>query len=176
LEVTLIVLEGRHRGQKIVLPRTQFVVGRDDSCHLRPLSTDVSKFHCAIARLGDRILLRDLRSKNGTFLNDRRVSGTRRVAHGDILRVGPLKFLFQLAPVSELEPSDSNSGWLLRAPDEGGYKVLDPGADTTILEGPLPAPNSLGTASSPPGSTDEANVIAGRFLREYLATRKRAQK
>jgi pSer/pThr/pTyr-binding forkhead associated (FHA) protein len=178
MEVILLVLDGKHSGERITLPRTQLVIGRDDSCHLRPVSTDVSKFHCAIARLGNRVLLRDLNSTNGTYLNDHRITRTTNVADGDVLRVGPLKFMFQMvrdaiAPTS----GDSHLGWLLRSPDEQEHKVLDP-PDTTIIQnftaamGDKNAPSQIaGTGSQP----DEATVVAGRFLREYVASRKHSK-
>ncbi len=174
MQVNLIVLEGKHRGEKIILPPTQFVLGRDGSCHLRPVSKDVSKFHCAIARLGNRIFLRDLKSTNGTFLNEQRVKGTVRVGDGDMLQVGPLRFLFQVIQHAHARPPGESDelGWLLRAPDEREKKVLDASSDTTILRGPA-APAEEAPKRVPPAGagTEDATAVAGRFLREYLETR-----
>ncbi len=175
MQVNLVVVGGRHRGEKIALPRTQFVVGRDDTCHLRPVSPDVSKFHCAIARLGNRVLLRDLKSTNGTFLNGERITRTMTVNHGDVLRIGPLEFRVEFDADSPVErPGDCHLGWLLREANQAEEKVLDPAAMTTILPGPLPA-QLLRRRESPSGPNDppsQATIVAGKFLREYLAGRK----
>jgi pSer/pThr/pTyr-binding forkhead associated (FHA) protein len=176
MQVNLVVVRGRHGGERITLPRTQFVVGRDDTCHLRPVSTDVSKFHCAIARLGSRVLLRDLKSTNGTFLNGERITRTVTVNHGDLLRIGPLEFRVEFDADSPVErPSDSHLGWLLRDANAAEEKVLDPAAMTTILPGPLPAHllRRRETTGGPNDPPSQATIVAGKFLREYLASRKR---
>jgi predicted component of type VI protein secretion system len=172
MQVNLIVLVGKHRGETIMLPPTQFVIGRDDSCHLRPVSKDVSKFHCAVARMGERILLRDLKSTNGTFLNEQRVTGTVRLGDGDLLQVGPLKFLIQIVQDAAMLPGTSELGWLLRSPDEHEKKVLDSASDTGIFRGPLPPEEAQKPLPGPEGAT----AVAGRFLRDYLDNRKRRDK
>lgn len=175
MEAHLVVLEGKHLGAKVRLPATQFVIGRDPSCHLRPVSTDVSKFHCAIARMGNRVLLRDLNSTNGTFLNDQPVSGTTAVHNGDVLRVGPLQFRIQtVEPADQLSGSDSNIGWLLRNPDEQENRVLDAASETTILPVTLfDATEPTPTPHATPAASENATIVAGDFLREYLAARPR---
>ena len=180
--INLIVLVGKHRGQKIALPRTQFVIGRESSCHLRPVSTDVSKFHCAIAHLGERIVVRDLKSTNGTILNGQRVTGTAKARDGDVLELGPLKFMFQVVKESGARPgADSHLEWLMRSPDELESKVLDPGQDTTIIQiqeltDPAMTGSSCPTPTNAPAYSGEATVVAGQFLREYMATRKKPRK
>ena len=182
MAINLIVLDGKHRGQKIALPPTQFVIGRDGSCHLRPVSTDVSKFHCAIAHMDDRIVVRDLKSTNGTILNGGRITGTAKARDGDVLEVGPLKFMFQV--VRETSPrggGDSHIEWLMRSPNELENRVLDPHKDTSIIElDQSPAARTIdtlaSTAARPRVYSEEATVVAGRFLRDYMATRKKPAK
>lgn len=178
--INMIVLAGKYRGQKITLPRTQFVIGRDGSCHLRPVSTDVSKFHCAIAHMDDRIVVRDLKSTNGTILNGKRITGTAKARDGDVLEVGPLKFMFQvIQEKTGRAVSDSQLAWLMRSPNELENRVLDPGQDTTIVH--LDESSASETPSTPAASatrshvySEEATVVAGRFLRDYMATRKKS--
>ena len=179
MKIKLAILEGKHRGRKITLPPTQFVIGRDSTCHLRPVSRQVSKFHCAIARMGTRVLVRDLKSTNGTYLNDERISGTKRVRDGDILKVGPLRFLFQVLRNSGSRSSnDSSLNWLLRSPNKQENKVLDAETDMTFLKDSSPDElgNSADEAKSADNSSRNASAIAGRYLHDYLNENKRTNK
>jgi hypothetical protein len=40
----------------------------------------------------NEVMVRDLNSRNGTFVNDEKVSGEAVLLHGDVLKVGPLPF------------------------------------------------------------------------------------
>lgn len=51
----------------------------------------VSKVHCVIVRKGDKLYLRDLNSRNGTFLNGTRVSQPVILQKDDIIGVGETK-------------------------------------------------------------------------------------
>jgi pSer/pThr/pTyr-binding forkhead associated (FHA) protein len=178
MAIHLLVLAGKHAGQKIALPATQFVIGRDGSCHIRPISMDVSKFHCAIAQHHDRIVIRDLKSTNGTFLNGNRVCGTAKAHHGDVLKVGPLEFMVQVEQDKPLRCGEGQLDWLMRSPTDLESEVLDPEQDTSIIEiFPIgtSAESKVETAGNKrtPAYSKEATAVAGRFMREYMATRKR---
>jgi pSer/pThr/pTyr-binding forkhead associated (FHA) protein len=94
MEAKLLVLNGKHKDREIPMPRTVFLIGRDAQCHLRMHSHLVSRRHCAIACVPGKISVRDLKSANGTFINDRRISGEVKVRDGDRLQVGPLVMVF----------------------------------------------------------------------------------
>jgi pSer/pThr/pTyr-binding forkhead associated (FHA) protein len=171
MQVQLAVLVGKHKGQKITLPLTQFVIGRDPSCHLRPVSPEVSKFHCAVARSGPRVLVRDLKSTNGTFLNGQRITGTVRVKNGDVLTVGPLKFLFQITEdeeVAAVGPERESMEWLLRPPNEQENEVLDSSSDTTIIKG---LPDQKESEQEEVPAQEGPTAVAGELLREQLERR-----
>ena len=101
--VTLTVVEGAHSGEgRTFTDRAAITVGRSEECdfRLRGQLEDllVSRCHCLIAVRPDRVEVSD-QSRNGTFLNGRRVgfrpaspgSSTafrRRLRDGDQLRVG----------------------------------------------------------------------------------------
>ena len=139
MSVNLLVLEGKHEGLVINLPRrAQFMIGRDPKCHLRPVSTDVSRYHCVIARRTGVTHVCDLQSVNGTFVNDQQIGGTVRLRDGDVLRVGPLRFRVVVDDRPDsIAPSDSN--WLSHEPAEEDERVLDPALSTAIRLPSLPA-------------------------------------
>jgi adenylate cyclase len=63
-------------------------VGRHPNNAIQLMDTIVSKEHVVIERQGPAMVLRDLGSMNGTFINGERVTGTRVLRHGDEIRMG----------------------------------------------------------------------------------------
>jgi pSer/pThr/pTyr-binding forkhead associated (FHA) protein len=93
MKLSLVVLTpGKTEGKVIPVTLSQFVIGRDPQCHLRPASAVISKRHCALLVRDGKIFLRDFDSTNGTFVNDQPVKGEVEVRHDDRLKVGPLLF------------------------------------------------------------------------------------
>jgi pSer/pThr/pTyr-binding forkhead associated (FHA) protein len=78
--------------REIVVERFPFVVGRrtDSDCCLSWLF--VSRRHCRFTRTGDQVLVQDLESFNGTFVNGKRASCPLPVQKGDELRLGSCSF------------------------------------------------------------------------------------
>jgi DNA-binding winged helix-turn-helix (wHTH) protein len=69
------------------------VIGRDPDAAVWVDASVVSRRHACI-RVGDaEVTIEDLGSHNGTFVNDERCDGARRLAHGDRIRVGPASFV-----------------------------------------------------------------------------------
>jgi pSer/pThr/pTyr-binding forkhead associated (FHA) protein len=91
----LVVLAGAKKDAVVALKKDSFVIGRGSDCSLRAASDAISRRHCEIAQTPDGPLVRDLGSRNGTFVNDERVEGDRKLENGDRLRVGPLEFRFE---------------------------------------------------------------------------------
>lgn len=71
----------------------EVIVGRDETCDIRILAKSVSREHCAIEQDGEDLVLRDLGSSGGTYLNGSRVEKVR-LQDGMEIAVGPavLKF------------------------------------------------------------------------------------
>lgn len=77
---------------------TRVSIGRSDGCELRIAWDErVSRTHAVIERMGDDwVVVDDGLSRNGTFVNGARVTGRRRLADRDVLRVGRTSLLFRL--------------------------------------------------------------------------------
>lgn len=177
MRVRLLVINGKHKGLEIKLPYTQFVIGRDQRCHLRPASTDISRCHCAIARHGRVVQVCDLKSANGTFVNGQRVSGIVRVHDGDVLTVGPLRLQFLIEAETTAEPgSDIHLDWLVREPDADEEAALDASKNTTLdlpaYSGDL-APRKYATRGDFSGVDTPMTAVGGQYLREYLFRRRK---
>ena len=92
MDVRLRSLAANSAGKEIKLPAARFLIGRDEDCHLRPKSDLVSRHHCMVLVEDDGVVVRDLGSRNGTYVNDQRIVGEQLLAAGDRLRVGLLEF------------------------------------------------------------------------------------
>ncbi len=71
------------------------VIGRRSSCQLQVPRAEVSRRHCEIRQRGQELQLRDLGSRNGTYLNGKPVTEAI-IKPGDRLNVGPVTFVFQI--------------------------------------------------------------------------------
>lgn len=90
--VKLRVLGGSHAGKEIKIPLAKFFIGRGEDCHLRPQSDLISRHHAAIIVEGGTVIIRDLKSRNGTVVNGDKIAGDVTLKMGDVVKVGPLEF------------------------------------------------------------------------------------
>jgi pSer/pThr/pTyr-binding forkhead associated (FHA) protein len=94
MQVKLLVLNGSHSGKEIAIKDEKFLVGRSDECQLRPKSESISRKHCVFVQKEGRVLLADLKSRNGTFINEVRLEPEKAkvLRSGDHIRIGQLDF------------------------------------------------------------------------------------
>ena len=94
MRVKLRVTQGAQAGREVIIPVSEFLIGRGEECHLRPRSDAISRRHCAIIVSEKQVVVHDLGSKNGSYVNGQRVEGKCVVQSGDQFLVGPLEFEF----------------------------------------------------------------------------------
>jgi S1-C subfamily serine protease len=85
------VLSGADAGQVFVFSKSYIAVGRHPASDLRfnpDKELDVSSRHAAVLKQGDKWLVRDLGSRNGTLVNGHKVSGDLRLDDTDQIRFG----------------------------------------------------------------------------------------
>lgn len=134
----LVVVKGKHRGEFVRLGSAPVTVGRSGAAELSlSKDTKVSGLHAKLSPLGeDRWLLEDLKSTNGTFLNDEQVEQSP-LRSGDLIRIGRSLLVFR-AEGSSIHLSDVKV--------EGGGSSADvkPDSDsgTKTRPPPYPAPAS----------------------------------
>ena len=75
------------------------VIGRDPDATVRIDHSLVSRRHARVSVEGDRALLEDLESRNGTFLNGRRVESPTPLHDGDVLGLGNLALIVERRPL-----------------------------------------------------------------------------
>ncbi len=99
----------RPGGVSVELTRPDVLVGRHSEADVRLPLPDVSRRHCRFTFAGGRWHVRDLKSLNGTFVNDEPVEDAP-VGHGDRVRVGGFTFEADLSGAAP-------DGEVLRAED-----------------------------------------------------------
>ncbi|MBI4613954.1 MAG: protein kinase [Planctomycetes bacterium] len=112
-----------------------FLIGRSRNAHL-PLRGDIglSRHHCVIELAPPACVLRDLGSRNGTFLNGRRVEEAR-LREGDVIRIGGRKMIVRFPDGAPKDGTDMM---------EGASATYELGASEEIAE-PRRAPAPSGT-------------------------------
>jgi pSer/pThr/pTyr-binding forkhead associated (FHA) protein len=161
MKLSLEVAEGVHKGKVIPITLTQFLIGRDAQCNLRPASSMISKRHCAILVRGGKVVVRDFGSTNGTFVNEKPIDKEVEVHHDDLLKIGPLLFYVKVetsVPVDKATPApptsmpskgsdddESIAAMLLELQEDGTQATAGlMGSDgvptgSTVLDGPVPS-------------------------------------
>lgn len=107
MNANLVLFKKSGDAKTFELPSTVTVVGRRQDCDLCVPLMVVSRRHCELNQDQGQLRLRDLGSRNGTFVNGRRVEETQ-LQPGDQIQIGPIKFGVQInGQPAELKISDS---------------------------------------------------------------------
>ena len=95
--LTLLVLQGPDKGRRCELPDALTLIGRESR---QVIITDetVSRKHCELIPEGNRWILHDLGSINGTYVNGVRVTDRYELKLGDQVRVGRTLMVFGAQP------------------------------------------------------------------------------
>lgn len=106
MQVQLEVAHDKANVRRVVL-RKDAVIGRSSECNLRIASRGVSRQHCRIQITPTGVLVRDLGSANGTWLDGEKLEAGRDVAvvSGAELSLGGVRFL-----VRYQNPADQGNG------------------------------------------------------------------
>lgn len=88
----LIIQSGKHKGKKVKLADPEVIIGRDEEAKIRVASSEVSRQHAILIPTAEGVLVRDLGSRNGTFVDGVPIQGEVLLRPGGSLSVGPLSF------------------------------------------------------------------------------------
>lgn len=85
------------------------VVGRSTGAKVSVEDEGVSRRHCLILREGEGYVIKDLSSRNGTWIDGRRVFAGK-LCHNDCILVGSTRFLFVDPPASSATHGKGQTG------------------------------------------------------------------
>lgn len=116
---TLVILNGKLKGEVFLLKEERIVIGRGDGCTIRLIDQKSSREHAEIVRQDQEWILTDLKSQNGVFLNKEKCI-QKKLNRGDTILIGEtfLKFVEEheskmkselMAEIEQLKNYKSNS-------------------------------------------------------------------
>jgi predicted component of type VI protein secretion system len=114
----------------ILLQRPVLLVGRHPECDVRIDLPKVSRRHCCVALAYERVVIRDLGSRNGLRVNGQVVDEAQ-LTHGDEVAIGPLIF---------------------RVDDPESASQSPPQPPSPAANVPLPIPSRPARAAGPPSN------------------------
>jgi ABC-2 type transport system ATP-binding protein len=118
-DLSLRVISGPWAGQTVGVDGT-VVVGRDPSSTLTLGDDQVSRRHFQLELDDGRVLIEDLDSSNGTYVNGQLLTGRARVRPGDRIQAGGTMLeLYSLAGLPAIQPSQAYKVSAGDVPDNG---------------------------------------------------------
>jgi predicted component of type VI protein secretion system len=130
----------------IPIDKPVIFIGRDSECDVvLSDSRRVSRKHCCLAHVNNRLMVRDLGSMNGVWINGERIERTGTMQPGDELAIGDVRYRLSTqdnsdsqahpdlpeANPEEANPEEAN-------PEEASLEfpvaVADPGDDVLVAE------------------------------------------
>jgi pSer/pThr/pTyr-binding forkhead associated (FHA) protein len=95
MDINLVLLKKNGSHKFFPLPSSVTVIGRRHSCDLCIPLMSVSRRHCQLNYDDGVLKIRDLDSRNGTYLNGKRIDEAV-IQAGDSIKIGPLTFILQI--------------------------------------------------------------------------------
>jgi serine phosphatase RsbU (regulator of sigma subunit) len=99
----LTVVQGVTIQRAVPITTDPLVIGRDESRSFYLADADVSRSHCEVRLAGEVVLVRDLGSTNGTFIDGVRVEGERALSVSAHLQIGRHSLKHELLTPEDVE-------------------------------------------------------------------------
>ena len=89
------IVNGPYRGREKTLGEKSLTIGRDAEAGIQILDRSASRFHAEIFPVGGMFFVRDLDSKNGTFINEDRLTDEELLRESDVIKIGTTELIFE---------------------------------------------------------------------------------
>jgi len=98
----LVCITGMNKGDEFPLGEGETIIGRDRSCDVILFDKKCSRRHCRIIKKGRYYSIEDLGSRNGTFVNRKRITKPRSIREGDRIHIGSTTLTLSEKPLGDL--------------------------------------------------------------------------
>jgi len=93
-DACLVVIYGEDLGRRHVLDKERVLIGRSSKADIVIDQESISRNHAQIVEAGRSLVIKDLGSTNGTYVNDEPVVNAQPLRDGDLVKVGHTIFKF----------------------------------------------------------------------------------
>ncbi len=127
----------------------EVVIGRSSECQWAIPSSGISRKHARVSRHGTDVMIEDLGSSNGTFVNNERLSAPRALRDQDLVRLGSVEIRFwapEPEPESGIDATVAASATTAPPPSPTSTPPVSPAP--AAGEPPPPSDRSAGTGST----------------------------
>ncbi len=158
--VSLVLVRSDLSQVEVQVRTSPAVIGRHTDCKVRIPDPSVSRQHCEVSFADGKIMLRDMGSSNGTFVNRKRITQLE-LSAGDMLAIG--KFIFVLRVDGKPASIDS-----MEVLEDGAIPISAP--PTSKPAKPAKAAKASAPAKAPTQSADpgDSSVTDFDFLDDDL--------
>jgi signal transduction histidine kinase len=119
----LFVIQGRDQGSRFRLDEAAVTIGRGTTNGVQLHDTEVSREHVQLTRCGDVVVVRDLGSSNGTFVNGHQVKEVE-LASGDQLQLGRTLLLYTGVTEGRFEDLADKINIVARNAEDDGSRIV----------------------------------------------------
>jgi predicted component of type VI protein secretion system len=141
VDVSLVMVKADGSMKEAKLDRASVVIGRDESARFRIPISSISRKHCEVFVDDDELMVKDLGSSNGTYVNGQRVKETE-LSPGDLLTIGGIVFVVRIDGFPrDIDAKDCYAAGSVGAGDDDDDELINP---------PKPAPSSAPTKAVGP--------------------------
>ncbi len=149
----LVGMTGPNSGRRFMITEVGLVLGRGEGCSVRIEDDNVSREHARVLVYNSGVWVRDTGSRNGVFVNDKRVVRPKQLGPGDMLSIGDHRFSVEL---QGLEGGDGSP------PPEEPAQSSD---ESSAATGPLTLPpHTRAPAGVPAGRGPIPFILAAVFI------------
>lgn len=148
VDISLALVREGGVANTVTMRRAKLIIGRKPECEIRIPVPDVSREHCEIRVEAERVLVKDLGSSNGTYVDGQRVQEAELKA-GSVLTVGPATFVVQV----DGKPASIDAAAVLQRGATKGASVTAPAA---AVRPASPAKPSTSKAGGVPAKAEPA--------------------
>jgi sigma-B regulation protein RsbU (phosphoserine phosphatase) len=111
----MVGIEGPMEGERIEIGKAPMIIGRRQDATVRIEEPTVSGHHCRIVVIMGQVMIEDLGSSNGTFVNEERIEEPKVLTTGAVIQIGDSLFTLEHRSKKEVEEEERQAGDLAKA-------------------------------------------------------------